>query len=129
MPKSDATTRGIRVQVESEYLEDQSSPADNHFMFGYHVQITNMGTEPVQLISRHWIITDANSRREEVKGSGVIGEQPVIRPGQTYRYSSFCPLKTPVGSMYGTYQMISETGDGFEAVIAPFTLAVPDIIN
>ncbi len=126
---ADAITRGIRVNVESEFRDDDSSPEDDIYVFAYHVTISNHGDKPVQLMTRHWIITDADGKVEEVKGAGVIGAQPTIEPGQGFSYSSFCPLKTPVGSMYGTYQMVTQEGDSFDAVIAPFTLAVPGTLQ
>lgn len=126
---SSEVTRGIRVDVEPEFLPHQSDPKSGLWMFGYHVRIVNQGPEPVQLLARHWIITDANGRVEEVRGPGVVGEQPVIRPGQTYEYRSGCPLPTPMGTMHGTYQMVSARGERFDATIAPFTLAEPYSLN
>lgn len=124
-----AITRGVRVEVGSEYIEIESAPENNYYFFSYNITITNNGPDTVQLISRHWIITDANGKKEEVRGAGVVGQQPVIRPGQTYRYSSFCPLSTPVGTMQGSYQMICEDGGEFDAAIPPFSLAVPGILH
>ncbi len=118
-----AITRGVKVEVESEYLPDRSDVERGYYFFAYHVKITNEGDEPVQLLSRHWIITDGNGKVEEVRGAGVIGEQPVIEPGESHQYSSFCPLETSVGSMQGTYQMVTESGESFDAEIAPFRLA------
>jgi ApaG protein len=126
---SDTTTNGIRVQVEARYLAEQSSPRDNQYLFAYRIRISNEGTETAQLISRHWIITDADGHVEQVQGPGVVGEQPVLGPGSSFEYTSFCPLRTSVGTMHGTYQMVKANGDGFDAVIAPFTLATPNALN
>ena len=126
---SDVTTRGIRIQVQSEFLPDRSSPKDGSYLFQYHVRITNLGSEVAQLISREWVITNADGEVERVKGQGVVGEQPVLPPGGSFEYTSFCPLKTPVGAMQGSYQMVTTDGERFDAVIAPFTLAVPNALN
>ena len=126
---SDTTTRGIRIQVRSEYIPERSSPRDGTYLFQYHVRISNVGSETAQLISREWIITTADGDEERVKGPGVVGEQPVLSPGASFEYTSFCPLKTKVGSMHGSYQMVTEDGDHFDAIIAPFTLAVPHALN
>jgi ApaG protein len=126
---SDATTRGVRVQVESLYVPERSAPRDQSYFFAYHVRVSNVGTETVQLISREWTITDADGEVERVSGPGVVGEQPTLAPGRTFEYTSFCPLKTSVGSMHGSYHMVTSEGDKFDAVIAPFTLAVPNAVN
>ena len=126
---SDATTRGVRVQVRSTYLPERSSPADSHYFFTYRVRISNGGGEAVQLVSRHWVIADADGRVEEVRGPGVVGEQPVLEPGEAFEYTSFCPLPTPIGSMHGTYQMVTAGGSAFDAEIAAFSLAVPTALN
>lgn len=126
---SDTTTRGIRIQIRSEYVPERSSPRDDQYLFQYHVRISNVGSETAQLISREWIITNAEGEVERVKGAGVVGEQPVLTPGTTFEYTSFCPLKTAVGSMQGSYQMVTGDGDRFDALIAPFTLAVPNALN
>jgi len=126
---SDTVTRGVRVQVRSTYVPERSSPVDSQYFFAYRVRISNEGGETVQLVSREWIITDANGRVEKVQGPGVVGEQPVLGPGQAFEYTSFCPLHTPIGSMHGSYQMVSAGGDRFDAVIAPFSLAVPTALN
>jgi ApaG protein len=126
---SDTTTRGIRIQVRSEYIPERSSPRDGTYLFQYHVRISNVGSETAQLISREWIITTADGDEERVKGPGVVGEQPVLSPGASFEYTSFCPLKTKVGSMQGSYQMVTADGDRFDAVIAPFTLAVPRAVH
>jgi ApaG protein len=126
---SDTTTQGIRVQVESLYDEDRSAPQENYYFFAYRVRISNVGSETAQLLSREWIITDATGYQQEVQGPGVVGEQPVLAPGETFEYTSFCPLSTPVGSMHGTYRMVRTDGEAFDAAIAPFSLAVPHSVN
>ena len=126
---SDATTRGVRVQVQSAYVADRSSPRESHYFFAYRVRISNAGEETVQLVSRHWVITDGDGNVEQVQGPGVVGEQPVLEPGESFEYTSFCPLRTPIGSMHGTYQMVASGGSRFDAEIAPFSLAVPSALN
>ena len=126
---SEAVTRGIRIRVRSLYVPERSQPESSSWFFVYNVQISNEGTVAAQLISRHWVITDANGRVQEVKGPGVVGEQPNLAPGQSYEYTSACPLATPFGSMQGTYQMVTQEGTQFDAEIAPFTLAEPRAVN
>lgn len=126
---SEATTQGIRVEVESFYDAERSAPQENYFFFAYQVRISNVGRRTTQLVSREWVITDANGEVQKVRGPGVVGEQPVLEPGEMFEYTSFCPLPTPVGSMQGTYQMIAEDGESFDAEIAPFSLAVPHALN
>jgi ApaG protein len=126
---SDTTTQGIRVQVESLYDEDRSAPQENYYFFAYRVRISNVGTETAQLLSREWFITDSTGYQQQVQGPGVVGEQPVLAPGEAFEYTSFCPISTPVGSMHGTYRMVRENGESFDAVIAPFSLAVPHSVN
>jgi ApaG protein len=126
---SDTTTRGIRVQVETFYDEERSSPQESYYFFSYHVRISNVGTEPAQLVSREWFITDGNGDTQRVQGPGVVGEKPVLAPGEQFDYSGFCPLTTPVGAMQGSYRMVLPNGDSFEAEIAPFSLAVPHAVN
>jgi len=121
-PISDAVTNSIRVEVLSRYSPENSHPAQGDWVFEYTVRITNLGNDTVQLISRHWIITDAFEHVDEVKGPGVVGEQPVLAPGESFKYSSWCPLKTPTGVMRGTYQMVRAGGEKFEIEIAPFAL-------
>lgn len=123
------TTRGIRIEVESLYVEERSDPGEEYFFFAYHVRISNVGDEAAQLLSREWIITDSDGRVEEVRGAGVVGEQPLLEPGETFEYTSFCPLRTSVGSMHGHYTMRSAGGEMFDARIEPFTLAVPGVVN
>ena len=129
MFSSEAVTRGIRVQVLSEYAGDRSDPRNNQWFFLYTIEITNEGGETVQLVSRHWIITDAEGRVEEVRGPGVVGQQPVLAPGESFTYTSGCPLTTPFGTMEGTYQMITANGLAFDAKIAPFTLSEPYTVH
>jgi ApaG protein len=126
---SDTTTDGIRVQVRSMYLAERSSPREGQFFFAYQITISNVGDETAQLLSRHWIITDAEGEVQEVRGDGVVGAQPVLEPGQRFEYTSYCPLKTNVGTMHGTYTMVRPGGGTFDARIAPFTLAVPNALN
>ena len=123
------TTRGIRIEVKSKYLAERSSPRDEQYLFAYQVRISNVGTETATLVSREWIITSAEGDEEHVKGPGVVGEQPVLAPGGSFEYTSYCPLKTAVGSMHGAYQMVTGDGETFDAQIAPFTLAVPNALN
>lgn len=122
---SEAVTEAIRVQVTPQYVEEQSSPEDGRFVFAYSVRIVNEGEVPVQLRSRHWIITDGHGRMEQVRGAGVVGEQPTLDPGGEYTYTSGCILGTPMGTMHGSYQMHREDGTMFDAEIAPFLLSAP----
>jgi ApaG protein len=126
---SEAVTQGIRVHVEAQYDPTRSMPQLNRWFFLYTVRIANEGTVTAQLISRHWIVTDATGHVEEVRGPGVVGEQPVLAPGQFFEYTSGCPLSTPFGSMHGTYQMVATNGERFDAQIAPFTLSEPHSLN
>lgn len=122
---STATTHGIEVTVRALYLADQSAPKQNRFVFAYTVAIANRGTTPAQLKTRHWVITDGRGGIEEVRGDGVIGEQPRLAPGQSFQYTSGCVLSTAVGTMHGTYRMWRDDGSFFDATIAPFSLASP----
>ena len=126
---SEAATRGIRVHVTAEYAPERSSPAENEWFFLYTVRIMNEGVQTVRLLSRHWIITDANGEVSEVRGDGVVGEQPELEPGEGFEYTSGCPLKTSFGTMHGTYQMVTKNGDAFDAEIAPFTLSEPYTVH
>jgi ApaG protein len=126
---SDTTTRGIRIAVESFYVEERSEPRESYFFFAYRVRITNAGSEPAQLLSREWVITDSDGNVERVEGPGVVGEKPLLAPGEAFEYTSFCPLRTSMGSMEGGYTMRTESGDTFLARIDPFTLAVPGVVN
>ena len=126
---SDTTTNGIRVQVTTKYLPERSSARDHEYVFAYFIRISNVGPDTAQLISRHWVITNTEGEEEEVRGDGVVGDQPVLTPGTFYNYNSFCHLKTPVGTMHGEYTLVTPEGVTFEARIAPFTLAVPNALN
>ena len=126
---SDALTEGIRVVVKPAYVPERSSVEESYYFFAYTIRISNEGNETAQLVSRHWIISGPDGPVGEVEGPGVVGEQPVLEPGQAFEYTSFCPLQTPLGSMHGTYKMVRPDGRSFEATIAPFSLAVPTQIN
>ncbi len=126
---SEAKTRGVRVVVRSVYVPERSSPADENYFFAYRIRIANEGEETAQLVSREWVITDASGNVETVRGEGVVGEQPVLDPGDAFEYESFCPLSTPTGSMHGKYIMVTTSGETFEARIAPFALAALHSVN
>ncbi len=126
---SSALTQGIKVTVSSRYIPQESSPQTKRYVFAYTVKIHNEGGSPAQLRSRHWVITDGNGKVEEVRGPGVVGKQPTLRPGEEFEYTSGCVLETPRGSMRGTYQMFRQDGSFFDAQIAPFTLALPYSLN
>ena len=126
---SEAVTRGVRVRVESEYSPERSKPAKNEWFFLYTVTIVNEGTEVVQLLTRHWVITDGTGHVEEVRGPGVVGKQPTLKPGERFEYTSGCPLGTPFGVMEGTYQMVTPSGERFDVKIAPFTLSEPYTVH
>ena len=128
-PTSEAVTNNVRVEVESQYSPERSQPFQSRWFFHYTVRITNEGDETVQLLSRHWIATDANGQVQEVKGPGVVGEQPVLRPGESFQYTSGWPLKTSAGVLRGTYQMVGENGSHFDAEIAPFALKEPYTVH
>ncbi len=121
----EATTRELTVRVRPTYLDGQSDPAARRWVWAYAIEIENGGDETVQLVSRHWIITDAWGRTEEVRGPGVVGEQPILKPGDRYAYASGCPLTTSSGSMVGTYQMVTNGGEAFEIAIPHFSLDTP----
>jgi len=127
--KSDTKAYKICIAVRPEYAEAHSDAGAARFVFIYHIAIRNEGTMPAKLISRHWIITDGEQRVQEVRGEGVIGEQPLLAPGGEHRYESFCVLETPIGCMQGSYQMLADDGTLFDAHIAPFSLAVPGTLN
>jgi ApaG protein len=129
MPESEAITHGLRVQVTSRHDPERSDPDANQWFFLYTVRITNEGEVPVQLLSRHWIITDADGETEEVRGPGVVGQQPRLSPGESFEYTSGCPLGTSFGTMHGSYRMTTEAGKEFDAEIAPFALSLPYAIN
>jgi len=120
------TTRAIQVTVEPDFMEEESAPERGRYFWAYRIEITNLGSETVRLRSRHWFITDAGGHTEEVQGDGVVGEQPVIAPGETFAYASGCPLPTPSGIMIGSYQMQNERGEMFTVAIPPFSLDLPD---
>lgn len=119
----------IHVRVETRYLPEQSDPAAERYVFAYTVTIANAGSVAAQLISRHWIITDAHDVTQEVRGLGVVGEQPLLRPGEAFEYTSGTAIATPVGGMRGSYQMVAEDGHRFEAEIPPFTLSMPRVLH
>jgi ApaG protein len=124
-PVYEATTNDILVRVVANYMPDQSDPEAGRWFWGYVVEIENHGVETVQLISRHWIITDSQNRVQEVRGEGVVGEQPVLKPREAFRYTSGCPLPTTSGSMRGAYQMVTDDGDPFDVMIPEFSLDLP----
>ena len=126
---SEVTTRGIRIRVRSAYIADRSEPEHSQWFFAYNVHISNEGTETAQLVSRHWIITDADQRVQEVKGQGVVGKQPVLKPGESFEYTSGTSIATPVGTMRGSYQMLAEDGLAFDVPIASFTLSIPRTLH
>lgn len=119
----------IDVQVETRFVPDQSKPGDNRYVFAYTITLRNDGDVPARLISRHWVITDANGKVEEVRGDGVVGEQPWMRPGDDYEYTSGAVLETAVGTMQGSYDMLADDGTRFEATIPPFTLSIPRTLH
>ncbi len=121
----DETTKSIRVTVEPIYLDDQSSPSDNHYVWAYQVRIENRGDDTVQLLNRYWRITDALGRVQEVRGAGVVGEQPTLRPGESFEYASGTPLPTPSGIMVGSYQMETAQGTRFDVAVPAFSLDSP----
>ena len=124
-----SNTYRIEVEVETQYIAEQSLPDQDHFVFAYTITIYNSGEVPTQLLRRHWVITDANNKVQEVKGEGVVGEQPHLQPGESYRYTSGTMLETPVGTMSGSYLMIADDGVEFEADIPQFTLSMPRILH
>lgn len=119
----------FEVEVLTNYIDYQSDPGSERFVFSYTITIHNRGSSPAQLLTRHWIITDANGQVQEVRGDGVVGEQPLIGPGESFRYTSGAVLDTPVGSMHGSYGMMGDDGNAFDAMISPFTLAAPGTLN
>ena len=119
----------IRVDVDTSYLEDQSDPKERRYVFSYTITIRNEGNVPARLLTRHWIITDSNGKVQEVRGEGVVGEQPYLKPGQGFRYSSGAVLETPVGAMEGSYQMVADDGEQFDSPIAAFRLAMPGLLH
>lgn len=127
---SDTTTRGVRIQVAPRYHPERSDPVRRYWFFSYTVRISNLGDQRVQLLSRHWIITDGTGREQQVRGPGVVGATPVLDPGEAFTYTSYCPLPTSLGSMYGSFRMrVLATGEEFDANIDPFVLEDPDTVN
>ena len=126
---ADSTHCEITVATKATYVEDQSDPSKNQYVFAYTITISNTGNVPAQLISRHWVITDANGKVIEVKGLGVVGQQPLLKPGESFEYTSGTHLETAVGTMRGTYQMVAEDGQHFDAPIPSFTLSVPRVLH
>ena len=122
-------THKIRVVVDTSYLEEQSNPKDRRYVFSYTITIRNEGSVAARVMARHWIITDSNGKVQEVRGEGVVGEQPHLKPGQGFRYSSGAVLETPVGVMQGSYQMVSDNGEQFDAPVAAFRLAMPGLLH
>lgn len=129
MTVASANLYRISVAVHSNYIPEQSQPATNRYVFAYQIRIENQGAEAAQLINRHWIITDANGLVQEVRGAGVVGEQPYLKPGESFQYSSGTVLKTPIGSMHGSYEMLADNGTHFNAEIPVFSLAVPNSLH
>ena len=123
------TTEKIQIVVEPQYLPEESQPMDSFWVFTYEVVVTNMGPQTVQLLSRHWVITDANGKQEDVRGPGVVGKTPILREGESFSYTSFCPLPTNLGTMHGSYQFRREDGEIFDATIAPFVLSTSSSLN
>ena len=123
------TQHKIRVDVDTSYLAEQSNPGDQRYVFSYTITIRNEGSAPARLLTRHWVITDSNGKVQEVRGEGVVGEQPYLKPGQGFRYSSGAVLETPVGAMQGSYQMVDDDGEKFDAPIAAFRLAMPGLLH
>ncbi len=125
----DRKTCEISIEVATDYVQEQSEPDDGRYVFSYTITIANLGDVPARLLSRHWVITDANGKVQEVSGDGVVGEQPHLNPGEIFRYSSGAVLETPVGSMQGSYRMEADNGINFDARIPPFTLAMPGVLH
>ncbi len=126
---SSAVTQGVQVEVQARYVPEESAPLERQFFFVYRVRISNLGPEAVRLESRHWIVLDGRGREEHARGPGVVGEQPRLEPGEAFEYTSFCPLRTPNGSMRGTYRMVRDDGSCFDATVAGFSLLAPQLLN
>jgi ApaG protein len=124
-----STPNKISVEVETSYVDEQSDPDERRYVFSYTITIRNEGAVPARLLTRHWIITHGNGKVQEVRGDGVVGEQPHLKPGQGFRYSSGAVLETPVGAMQGSYEMIDDDGQRFDVPIRPFRLAMPGILQ
>src|SRR6476659_9762598 len=125
---TDTAAYAFDIDVDTRFLDEESAPDEGRFVFAYTISIRNRGTVPARLLTRHWVITDANGKVQEVVGEGVVGEQPYLLPGQGFRYSSGAILETPVGAMQGHYRMVADDGEHFDAPIAPFTLAIPGML-
>ena len=126
---SNTVTKGVRIIVQPRYVPEQSEPTESQYLFAYHITIRNEGLDTVQLLSRHWIITNGEGKTEDVRGAGVVGYQPTLKSGEEFQYTSGCPLSTPVGTMHGSFQMTTENGAQFDAIIDAFRLAVPSALN
>ena len=126
---SDCITQGIKVSVRTRYMAEESEPQQKKFLFAYEITIENEGERPAQLLSRHWIIKDAFNQIEEVRGPGIVGQTPSLEPGESFTYTSYCPLRTEYGTMRGTYQMVRPDGSEFDAAIAPFALMTTSMLN
>ena len=124
-----AITRNIQVTATPRYVAERSEPEQGRYFWAYTIEVANLGTETVQLKARHWIITDANNEVQEVRGLGVVGQQPLLKPGESFEYTSGCTLQTPVGTMKGSYQMLGEDGSRFDAEIPEFVLAIPRVLH
>ena len=124
-----AEKHNIKVEVDTRYIEEQSLPQQDRYVFAYTITIRNEGEVPARLLTRHWVITDANGKTNEVRGEGVVGEQPYLKPGESFRYTSGTLLETPVGAMEGSYQMVADDGEQFDAEIPPFTLSIPRTLH
>lgn len=129
MSSSQAVTRGVRVEVQARFSASHSDPKKREWFFLYTIQIKNEARETVQLVNRHWVITDAHGHVDEVRGPGVVGKQPVLKTGESFEYTSGCPLKTPFGSMRGSYEMVTDAGEHFDASVAPFALREDEAFN
>ncbi len=128
-PSPESPMHRIEVEAVAEFIPAQSNQDEDHYVFAYHITIRNTGTVAARLISRHWVITDGTGKVQEVHGQGVVGEQPLLAPGETFRYSSGCVLETAVGTMHGSYQMEAADGERFNATIPPFMLAMPRVLH
>ncbi len=126
---SEAVTAGVRVRVRSVYLEDRSDPVHDHWMHAYEITLANEGMHSAKLMARHWIITNSHGAQDHVRGRGVVGETPRLKPGETFQYTSGCPLSTPMGTMHGSFRMERDDGTLFDVEVAPFTLAEPFAVN
>jgi ApaG protein len=126
---SDADLNNIRVDVETRYIEDQSNPEQNYYVFAYTITISNKGQQSAKLLTRHWVITDSNQKIQEVRGVGVVGEQPLLKPGEQFVYTSGTMLETAVGTMKGSYQMLADDGSQFDATIDEFVLSTPRVLH